>query len=118
MSVHRHTSAPQNNINLLKPRTYFMYHQLHIHKFYVLPITYLCLLRGSQNEQRLFPYKALTCQFYNQGGECLLRGMDWVFKSDRNRFVLKALNLKFTHHVHILFSNTGLDGYKPWTDGR
>ena len=31
--------------------------------------------------------------FYNQSRECLLRGMDWIFKSDRYSFVLKGLTV-------------------------
>jgi hypothetical protein len=37
---------------------------------------YLCVLCGSQNKQRLFPYKTLTDWLYNQDGVCLLRGTD------------------------------------------
>ena len=34
------------------------------HKFYVLPTQlYLCVLCGSENKQRLFPYTALTDWF-------------------------------------------------------
>ena len=40
---------------------------------------YLCVLCGSENKQRLFPYTALTDWFYNWDGMCLLRGTDWVF---------------------------------------
>jgi len=32
------------------------------------------VLCGSENEQRLFPYTAVTDSFYNRDGECLLRG--------------------------------------------
>jgi len=39
---------------------------------------YLCVLCGSENKQRLFPYTTLT-GFYNQKGVCLLRGTDWIF---------------------------------------
>ena len=40
--------------------------QFNIHQFYVLPTQlYLCVLCGSQNKQRLFPYTALTDWFYN-----------------------------------------------------
>jgi len=47
--------------------------------FYVLPTQlYLCVLYGSENKQRLFPYTALN-EFYNRDGVCLLRGTDWVF---------------------------------------
>jgi len=48
----------------LKPTGHYMYHQLNIHKFHVLPTQlYLCVLCGSQNKQRLFPYTALTDLF-------------------------------------------------------
>ena len=40
---------------------------------------YLCVLCGSENKQRLFPYTALTDWVYNRDGVCLLRGTDWVF---------------------------------------
>jgi len=40
----------------------------------------VCVLCGSQNKQRLFPYTALIDWFYNWDGVCLLRGTDWVFK--------------------------------------
>ena len=54
---------------------------------------HLCVLRGSQNKQRLFLYTALTYRFfYNRGRECLLRGTKWIFKSDRYSFVLKGLS--------------------------
>ena len=47
------------SINLLKPSGHYMYHQ-----FNILPTQlYLCVLCGSQNKQRLFPYTALTCWF-------------------------------------------------------
>ena len=50
-------------INLLRPKTYFMYHQFNIQKFCVLPTMHLCVLCGSENKQRLFPYTALTDWF-------------------------------------------------------
>ena len=41
-----------------------MYHQFNIQQFHVLPTQlYLCVLCGSQNKQRLFPYTALTDWF-------------------------------------------------------
>ena len=40
---------------------------------------YLCVLCGTQNKQRIFPYTALTDWFYNRDGEYLLRGTVWVF---------------------------------------
>jgi len=41
---------------------------------------YLCVLYGSENKQKLFPFTALTDWFYNQDGVYLLRGTDCVFK--------------------------------------
>ena len=57
-----------------------MYRRFNIHKFYVLPTQCMCIcvVCGSENKQRLFPYTALT-GFYNQDGVCLLRGTDWIF---------------------------------------
>ena len=50
--------------NDLKPSGHYMYRQFNTHKFYVLPTQlYLCVLCGSQNKQRLFPYTALTDWF-------------------------------------------------------
>jgi hypothetical protein len=40
---------------------------------------YLCVLCGSENKQRLFPYRALTDWFYNWDGVCLLRGTSWTY---------------------------------------
>ena len=47
-------------INLLKPSGHYMYRQFNIQQFYVLLTVYLCVLCGSENKQRLFPYTALT----------------------------------------------------------
>jgi hypothetical protein len=41
--------------NPLKPSGHYMYRQFNIQQFYVL-----CVLCGSENKQRLFPYTALT----------------------------------------------------------
>jgi hypothetical protein len=42
----------------------YMYRQFNIQQFYVLPTqVYYCVLCGSQNKQRLFPYTALTDWF-------------------------------------------------------
>ena len=62
---------------------------------------YLCVLCGSENKQRLFPYTALTDWFLNRSRECLLRGTNWVFNSDRYSFVLKGLN-----SIHELFTTS------------
>jgi hypothetical protein len=41
---------------------------------------YLCILRGSQNKERLFLYTKLLTGFYNRDWVCLLRGTNWIFK--------------------------------------
>jgi len=87
---------------------------------------YLCVLCGSQNEQRLFSYTALTdwfvkregvcllrgtdglfsytaltdC-FVKREGVCLLRGTDGVFKSDRYGSVLKGLYASLLEKAHV-----------------
>jgi len=43
-----------------------MYRLFNIQQFYVLHTVYLCVLCGSQNKQRLFPYTTLTDCFYNR----------------------------------------------------
>ena len=50
-------------INPLKPSGQYMYSQFNIQQFYVFPTVYLCVLCGSENKQRLFPYTALTDWF-------------------------------------------------------
>ena len=47
-------------INLSKPSGHYMYQQFIIQQFYAVLTVYLCILYGSQNKQRLFPYTALT----------------------------------------------------------
>jgi len=48
----------------LQPSGLYMYHQFNIQQFYVLPTTvYLCVLCGSENKHRLFPYTTLTGWF-------------------------------------------------------
>ena len=49
--------------NPLKRSGHYMYHQFNIQQFYVLPTLYLCVLCGSENKERLFPYTALTDWF-------------------------------------------------------
>jgi hypothetical protein len=49
----------------------------------------LCVLGGSQNKQRLFLYTAFTDWVFFNNNECLLRGTDWVFKSNSADLGLK-----------------------------
>ena len=44
----------------LSPIEYFMCHKFNIQNFFVIPTLYVCVVCGSQNKQRLFPYTALT----------------------------------------------------------
>jgi hypothetical protein len=39
---------------------------------------YFCVLKGSQNKQRLFSYSALSDWFYVSDDECLLRRKNWI----------------------------------------
>jgi hypothetical protein len=41
----------------------YMYCQLTLNKFYVLPTQCICVLCGSENKQQLFPYTTLTAWF-------------------------------------------------------
>jgi len=51
--------------NPFKPSGHYMYRQFNIQQFYVLHHTVcLCVLCGSQNKQRLFPYTTLTVWFF------------------------------------------------------
>jgi len=49
-----------NNIRF-KPSGHYVYRQFNIRQFYVVPTQ--CILCGSDNKQRLFPYTALTDWF-------------------------------------------------------
>ena len=57
--------ARTEHVNVgLKPSGHYTYRQFNIHKFYGLPTQlYLCVVCGSQNKQRLFPYTTLTDWF-------------------------------------------------------
>ena len=74
---------------------------------------YLYVLCGSENKQRLFLCTALTVFFYNWEEMCLLRGTDWVFKSDRCTFLVKVL-IDFwrtrdnNQHMTLFFDDMGL----------
>ena len=63
----------------LKSSGHYMYRQFNIQQLHVLSTVYLCVLCGSENKQRLFPYTTLI-GFCNRDGVCLLRGTDWIFK--------------------------------------
>ena len=69
-----------------------MYRQFNIHKFSVLPTMHLCVLRGSQKKTAIISLYSFNLSVFITEAECLLRGTDWVFKSDRYSFVLKGLS--------------------------
>ena len=50
-------------INLLKPSGYYTYRQFNTQILRSAHTVYLCVLCGSENKQRLFPYTALTDWF-------------------------------------------------------
>ena len=59
--LHRETVVL--SVRTLRSGGHFLYRQFNIQQFYVLPTQYLCVLCGSENKQRLFPYTALTDWF-------------------------------------------------------
>jgi hypothetical protein len=70
-----------------------MYRQFNIHKFNVLPtqcIYVFCVHLRTNIDYLLIKHYLIG--FYNRGRVCLLRGTDWVFKSDGYIFVLKSVN--------------------------
>ena len=89
------------SFSLLKPKTFFMYHQFNIQKFCVLPTMHLCVACISEQTTIFFLYTALIYRFFNRGRECFLRGTSWVFKLDRYSFVLKG----FKDLLRLLYEN-------------
>jgi len=62
-------------ISCLSIRSYIIYHHIQPSKILRSAHTvYLCVLYGSQNEQRLFPYTALTYRFYSRDWVCFTQG--------------------------------------------
>jgi hypothetical protein len=84
-----------SKVTLYSPMVTICTTSFDIQQFCVLPTIHLCVLCRSHEKQRLFLYTALTDFFYNRDGVCLLRGTDWVFKSDRYSFVIKGLKTVF-----------------------
>ena len=61
---HPHLEVKHDTLTLLKPSGYFVCHKMQHKKILRSAHTlYLCVLYGSENEQRLFPYTALTDWF-------------------------------------------------------
>ena len=67
-------------------RAVYIFNLLNIQKFCVLPTLHSCVLRGSQNKQRLFLYTTLTYRF--------LKPKQTVFTA-RYELGLKIRQIKF-----------------------
>jgi hypothetical protein len=52
---------------------------------------HFCFAWISEQTAIISPYSINLPVFYNRGRKCLLRGTNWVFKSDSYSFVLKNL---------------------------
>jgi hypothetical protein len=72
-------------ISPLYPCGNFMYRRFCTSKEYKYSITENVLLScDSHNKKKIFPYAAIAGSFYNREGYCLLRGMDWLYRSQCN----------------------------------
>jgi len=74
---------------------------------------FLCVLCGSENKQRLFPYTTVTGWFCNRDGVCLLRGTDWVFIY--NSGLNKNLRSAHTLYLRVLCGSQNKQPLFPYT---
>jgi hypothetical protein len=65
-----------------------MYRQFFIQQFYVLPTMHLCVCVDFRKKTIISLYSINLFDFKTEA-ECLLRGTNWVFKSDRYSIVLQ-----------------------------
>ena len=73
-----------------------MHQQFNIQQLYVLPthrICVFCIYLRTNSDLCHLQHKLTG--FYNRDEKCLLRGTNWVFKSDRYSFVLKRLTIYY-----------------------
>ena len=63
---HLFRSSWPEKFNISQPSGHYMYRQFNVQQLHVLPTQCICVLRGSENKQRLFPYTALTDWFVYQ----------------------------------------------------
>ena len=61
---------------------------------------HLCVLCGSENKQRLFPYTALT-GLYNRDGMCLVRSTDWMLILGFKGLAWHFNNTKMSHFLKL-----------------
>jgi hypothetical protein len=74
---------------------HYMYHQLNIQQFYVLPtqcIYVVCV--GVRTNINLCPLHHKLIRFYNLNSKCLQRVTDWIFKYSSLRLVFIGLTNK------------------------
>jgi len=71
---HNQQRRTTGSLDLSEPSGNYTYYQFNIQQFSVLPTMHLCVLCGSQNKQRLFPYTTLT---------------DWFVKPRRSVFTAR-----------------------------
>jgi hypothetical protein len=70
------------SFNLLKPQTYFMYHQLqHSEILCSAQNAFMCFTLISE-QRAIISLHYINLLVFITEAECLLRGTDWVFKSD------------------------------------
>ena len=80
------------NINILKLSSHYAYHQFSYSEIMCFAnIAFMCFAWISEQIAIISLYSTNLPVFYNGDEKCLLRGTDWVFKSDRHSFVLKGL---------------------------
>jgi len=77
-------------INLSKPTGYSTYHQVWLQEFYMVITLSLCVVYGSQNKQRLFPYTAVTDLVFITEAESVYCAVRTEFYITQIGFVLKG----------------------------
>ena len=120
--LHTHTHTPNRvfggylltrvRVSLLKPTITFTYHQLQQTESLCSPHSaFYVFCVDLRTNSDYFTIQHQFIGFYNQGKECLLRGTNWVFKSDIIQFRhcrVNALVLKgtVTKSVSLFASDT------------
>ena len=86
-----------------------LYHQLFdIQKFCVLPKFICVFCMDLRTNSDYFCIKYSLRGFYNRGRERLLRGTNWVLKSNRHNFALKGL-------MHLIANKCAFNNYNDTT---
>ena len=94
--VRMNNVAPEE-LNL---KTYFLYHQLqHSEILCSAHNAFMCFAWISEQTAIFFSLYRINLSDFITEEECLLRGTNWVFKSDRYNFVLKGMVRNWTHRI-------------------